>query len=523
MSASSAGTRFPEGREEQPLRRYLDVVKARWWFVAAVVVLCTGAAALYAVTATKIYDARADILVTPVPDDQTAVLGLGLLRKASDPTRDVTTATQLIDNAQVAARVQRDLGSSSSPEALLQKISVSPVANSSVVAVTASSPDPHAAQRLANAFGQGAVDERTAQLHQELGPAIRTMRARIRQITGKNDPSTATAATQPLFQQLAAMEALQSAPDPTIRLETPAALPTAPASPRKRLAIVGGLIAGLLIGIGGVFALNALDPRRGREDGVTALGLSVLTRVPRLGRSGGARHAFDESFRFLRTMLRFAAPDEPISTLAVTSFSEQEGKTTTSFQLAMATLEAGQTVLLVEADPYRPGLHAMVEPHANGGANGDAAPGLLEYLSGFASLDDILVPTTVPGLSFVPAGALRTNSITGLLEQERGRSFVRDLEGLADLVILDCPPVGPRSDAVLIASSADAVILIVDVRQTADSDVAETVRRLRRTDSNLVGVVLNRDESASAGYEYQQFGGPTAARNALARVASFRR
>ena len=461
------------------------------------VVICTAAATAYAMTAHKVYEASADMLVTPVPDDQTAVLGLGLLRKATDPTRDVTTASLMIDNTSVAQRVQRDLRTRESVDSLLQKVRVDPVAQSSIVSITASAGSPRQAQQIANAFAQAAVIERTDRLHRELDPAIRVMRERIRQITGNQAQTANTVATQPLYQQLAALEGLRSAPDPTLRVETPATAPASPSSPRVKLSLAAGVIAGLLIGIAGAFALRALDPRGNRENRLDAMGLSVLTRVPNLTRSSRSRHAFDESFRFLRTMLRFAA-DEPIPTIAVTSTSEREGKTTTSFQLAMATLEAGQTVMLVEADPYRPGLTALIESDTNG----EPRPGLLEYLSGLAELEEIVQSTMVPGLAFVPAGSLQRESITGLLERERGRSFVRNLSDLADVVILDCPPVGARSDAILLASYADAVLLIVDLKQSAERDVAETVDRLRRTSAHLAGIVINRDESGAASYEY---------------------
>jgi capsular exopolysaccharide synthesis family protein len=199
--------------------------------------------------------------------------------------------------------------------------------------------------------------------------------------------------------------------------------------------------------------------------------------------------------------LRFASEHDAIGTIAVTSACEKEGKTTTSFQLAMATLEAGQSVLLVEADPFRPGLRALV------GSRGDEpGAGLLEYLAGAADLDDVIEQTAVPRLMFVPAGSRQPTSITALLEGPRGRSFVNDLSGLADIVILDCPPVGPRSDAVLIASYAHAVLVVVDLHRSKENDVLEVVRRLRQTGAHLVGFVLNRDASRSAAYEYEEVG-----------------
>jgi capsular exopolysaccharide synthesis family protein len=409
----------------------------------------------------------------------------------------VTTAARLIQNAEVATIVARDLRTSESPGSLLAHISVEPVAQSSIVAITASANSPGEAQRLANAFGQAAVTERTDQLHRELDPAINNMRKRIAEITGADSAAN----TQPLFEQLAALESLRSGPDPTLRLETPAAEPTTPVSPRVKLSLIGGALAGLLLGIGGAFALQALDTRSQRENRLKAMGLTVLAHVPDLRRSRGGRHAFEEAFRFLRTALRFASSDHPYGTVAVTSAAEREGKTTTSSQLAFAALEAGQTVILVEVDAYRPALRRVID--ASGpGADLDG-PGLLDYLSERASLDEVVKPTNIPGLSFVPAGSLESESITGLLEQRQG-AFIQEFADLADLVILDCPPVGPRSDAILIAAIADAVVVVVDAKNSNDREVADAVRLLRSARAEVVGVVLNRDDSLSAEYDYQR-------------------
>ncbi len=485
-----------ESAEQPSLRQYLDTLKERWAFVVLMILVCTGAAAAYVFTAPKVYEANADMLVTPVPDDQTAVLGLGLIRRASDPTRDVTTAARLIQNPAVAALAARSLRSSESPQALLSRVSVEPVAQSSIVAITASGDTPREAVRLANGFGQAAVTERTVQLHRELDPAIKNLRARITEVA-----ATQGADAQPLFEQLAALESLRSGPDPTLRLETPASLPTTPVSPRVRLSLIGGVLAGLLLGIAGAFVLRVLDTRREREGRLNELGLRILAHVPDLRRSSSGRHAFEEAFRFLRTALRFASSDHPYGTIAITSAAEREGKTTTSSQLAFAALEAGQTVILVEVDAYRPALRRVIEAS---GANPDLdGPGLLDYLSDRASLEEVVKQTAMPGLSFVPAGSLETESITGLLEQRHG-SFIQEFAELADLVILDCPPVGPRSDAILVAAIADAVVLVIDAKNSRDREVTDAVRLLRSARAEVVGVVLNRDDSVSAEYSYQE-------------------
>ena len=139
-------------------------------------------------------------------------------------------------------------------------------------------------------------------------------------------------------------------------------------SPRVMLSLIGGLLAGLLLGVAGAFALSALDTRREREDRLRrprAHDPRPRSRPAPLARGS---HAFEEAFRFLRTALRFASSDHPYSTIAITSAAEREGKTTTSAQLAFAALEAGQTVILVEVDAYRPALQTRDRAPARGRA-----------------------------------------------------------------------------------------------------------------------------------------------------------
>src|SRR3954452_6495574 len=491
--------------EAPSLRRYLEILRARWWFVVLAVVVCLGGAVAYVSTVQKVYEAHTDMLITPVPNDNSTPLGLGLIRQASDPTRDVTTASRLIDNDDVAQRVVRTLGYKISPGALLKKIDVQPVAQSSIISITASESTPRRARALANAFGQAAVAVRTERLHRELDPAIARLEASIKALapstSGNSDP-----AAQPLYDQLAQLEQLRTGQDPTLRIETRAAAPKAASSPKTKLSVAAALIPGLLLGVAGAFALNVLDPRRLREDRLQALGLPILTRVPRIGRSRQGLHAFDESFRFLRTAVRFADTDEPVRTLAVTSASESEGKTTTAFQLSMAALEAGQSVLLVEADIYRPGLRQLVDwPAGEGDGRG---PGMFDYLAGMAALDEIIQATATPGLRFVAAGTPIVDSITGLLEGKRGRAFVNDLAGMADVVVLDCPPVGPRSDAVLFAAEAEGVLFVVDLKRSSEEEITSAIRRLRGARANVLGAVVNRDDSETAAYEYTP-GGPS--------------
>src|SRR4051812_259377 len=231
--------------DESPLRRYVQTIRERKWLIIATTLITTLLAAAYVATAEKTYKAETDMLVTPVPAADSTLNGLGLIQASSDPTRDVETASRLITNIDVARRVKQDTNDPRSARALLEQIEVAPIAQSNIVAITAEESSGVAAAKLANAFGRAAVEERTDQFHRALDAAIADLRTRVRttpdQQTSPNDPTT-------LAGQLARLEALRGAPDPTMRVEAQADVPTDPVSPKPKLSLIAGVLAGLILG-----------------------------------------------------------------------------------------------------------------------------------------------------------------------------------------------------------------------------------------------------------------------------------
>src|SRR6185295_17689675 len=128
--------------EEAGLRQYVRILRERIWIVVAAVVLTTSIAIVYVVTANKVYEATADLLITAVPGTYTTLSSLPLIHQSSDPTRDVETAAQLVTNVDVANRVKQELNSPKTANALLEKVTAEPVAQSNIVAVTAKGDSP---------------------------------------------------------------------------------------------------------------------------------------------------------------------------------------------------------------------------------------------------------------------------------------------------------------------------------------------------------------------------------------------
>src|SRR4051794_32771376 len=332
--------------EEEGLRRYVETIRERIWWVIIAVVITTGAAALYVATADKSYEAESQLLITPVPATDPILASLGLLVESSDPTRDVETATQLVKNPAVADIVKTKLHSPDTPQQLLDEISSDPIAQSNLIAVTAKAGTPEEARDLANAFAAATVDQRTTAFQTEVNQ-------RIRQLEGSSGGASTSA-------DLGELRALQGAPNPNFRVQTQADLPTTQAWPRPVLSIAAGIFAGLVLGIAGAFLSQTLDPTLRRESQLRRLyRLPILARIPRqssLRKRGGPplgpqqlTSAGSEAYRTLRATVTRDSVGPDGQVILVTGSASSEAKSTTAINLASALAVTGKKVMLIEA------------------------------------------------------------------------------------------------------------------------------------------------------------------------------
>jgi capsular exopolysaccharide synthesis family protein len=270
-------------------------------------------------------------------------------------------------------------------------------------------------------------------------------------------------------------------------------------------------------GIGLAFLLEYLDTNiKDAREVENVLRVPILGMVPswsgprRLPEADEAKFAlvahsemgslFAESFRNLRTSLLYSTPDHPPKTLMVTSLQPEDGKTSlvTNLATTLAQLGAGD-VLIVDADMRRPNLHEIL-----GVAQ---APGLSTFLTGQASLDEVIVPTRVPNLYTIPAGRSPLNPAELLASGRLGQA----LETLGQRythIVLDTGPMFGVSDAMILAARVEGVVLVL--RQgRASRDVAQrAIRNLLSVRSRLLGVILNDVELHGQGYYgyYGQYG-----------------
>jgi Mrp family chromosome partitioning ATPase/capsular polysaccharide biosynthesis protein len=456
------------------LERYLHTLRERLRLIVAVTVTTTLVAALYVAVAGDKYRAEADLLVTPVGEADTALTGLPVIRESSDPTRDVETAARLVLSRDVAVRVKRQLGLDESADALLKEVSAEPVAQSNIVSVQAQAASPELARDIANGFARGVVAERSEELRREVSEQIPRLREEIAAADERGED------TQALNRQLAQLQSVAASGDPTLRVETAASAPAEPFAPRPVLTIAAGLLAGLILGIGGAFAMNALDPRLRREEQLRELySLPILARVPkekrahttslgkrRLGIGPRERHgralppselssATLESFRTLRTMLAAQRGDDNDSrSILVTGPSPSEGKTTTAINLASSLALAGNRVILIEADFRHPTV---------GEALGvQAGVGIGDVLLGSVALESALVPAPPYDYDLSVLLSDRADDwLAEVLSLPAAEALLEDAKGLADYVVLDSPPLTQVIDAMPLARRVDDVLLVV--------------------------------------------------------------
>jgi capsular exopolysaccharide synthesis family protein len=195
------------------------------------------------------------------------------------------------------------------------------------------------------------------------------------------------------------------------------------------------------------------------------------------------RSPVSEAYRTLRTNLDFSSLDKPIKTMLVTSAGPEEGKSTVLANLAVTTAQAGRRVILVDCDLRRPTLHSIF--------NLKNDVGLTTMVVDDAAMESPpLRDTGVEGLQLVSSGPLPPNP-SELLGSRRMEEIIAALLERADVVLFDAPPVVAVTDAAVLATKVDGVLLVVNAGGTK-RDYARTAKaRLEKVNANLLGAVLN--------------------------------
>lgn len=485
---------------DSELNEYVRVLRLRKWWVIGVLALVLAAAYAYTRIQTPMYASIAEVLVSPTP-----VLGFSQAPQPP-PTLNMETEQSVAMSTQAARYVADNVDGRPSTNILLDNVSVTVKPGTEILEFEYLAADPDAATERAAAFAQAYLDLRRDQrldALEDTGSAIRE------QIAEADSRSTREA----LEVSLAELEAVLRAginPGSVVR---PATVPSEPATPSypKNLALAG--LLGLGLGVAVAFLRDRFDDRLRDKASLEAhCNAPVLAVVPKTRRIRFRRRRAREddiitltdpispaadAYRALRAGVIYLDADlqpgiSKMKVLMVTSPGPREGKSTLTANLGVALAKAEKEVICVGADLHRPRLGEMF--------GSETQLGLANVLAGDVDVEQVLVKTNVPGLRFLDTGG-PTKNARELLETPAMAGAIERLNGLADFVLIDTPPVLASPDTITMAPLVDGIILVAASEQTKIRSLREAAKQLRTLNATILGGVLNMHKpSRSADY-----------------------
>jgi tyrosine-protein kinase len=499
------------------LRDYLFVLRRRKWLIVQAVILVPVAALVFSLTQQARYQGSAEVLLSQ--QDLSNQL-TGAPQYTNDPAdRQAQTQANLARVPAVAERAIRSAHVRMTPSEFLAQSTATAGVNSDLLTLTVTNHDPALASRLATRYAHAYVAYRLAQ---DTAPIEAALNGVLAQISTLPTHGALYASLEDKATQLRTLAALKSANASVVR-QSEAAVQTAPRTKRN---VALGIVLGLFLGIGLAFLREALDTRvRSAEAIGEALHLPLLARLSEPPKRLRAENQLvmlaepssveAEAFRMLRTNVEFASLGKEAKVVMVTSATEQEGKSTTIANLAVAFARSGQHVVLLDLDLRRPYVNrffgidgggitqvaigalslgqAVVRvpmdlgdhvAATNGNGNGNGSPGVR---TGGAL--DVLPAGPIPP---DPGEFIGTARLTELLEHLRAHS---------DIVLVDAPPLFHVGDGLVLSSKVDAVLVVTRMDVVRRPMLGELKRMLDTMPANKLGFVVTGAESEeSYGY-----------------------
>jgi succinoglycan biosynthesis transport protein ExoP len=318
-----------------------------------------------------------------------------------------------------------------------------------------------------------------------------------------------------------------------VTLIEPAVTPAVPVNkPDYGLNIVVGVMMGMVLGVVLAFARESFDTSIGTIEGVEEfLGAPVLGVIPQFDEAavresvleqsppGSSKEAIDmmvklaclfdsksvlaESYRALRTNIEFSSANKDIKTVLFTSAGLGEGKTTTIANVAIALAQDGKRVVLIDADLRRPVVHArfglqrepgLAEVLIGNVALEDAIRTITDLMIGTLGVDRVMNSPGLDNLHLLPSGAIPPNPAE-LLNSSRLTQVISDLRKQYDVVLFDTPPILPISDAVMMSSKVDGVVLVYQVGRIGRNALKRTKFLIDHAQGHILGTVLTNVRS----------------------------
>ncbi|MBE0449167.1 MAG: polysaccharide biosynthesis tyrosine autokinase, partial [Actinobacteria bacterium] len=428
------------------LLEYVRIIAKRKSLILAGILICLVLAMVVTFKVTPVYEASAKLLVSQrqvVSADQSlgesyqAVLMSEKLAK---------TFSEMLEGRVAAEAVIKKLDLPITTVALVKRIEAEPIRETQLIKLSIKDTDPKRARLIANTLG-----EVFSKMVKDIEPA-------------SPKPST------------------------YVQVVEPAVEPVDPISPKLVLNAIIALLVGLILSIGLAFLLERLDTSVKSADevekltGMVSLGSIPLTNNKRAVIDNGNNHAVSEAYRSLRTNIQYLNFDNLVKVIVLTSPGLKEGKTTLSANLALILAKAGHGVLVIDCDLRRSRIHEVF------GLPNDA--GLASVLSGRSDIANTIRKGSVNGLNILTSGIAPPNPAE-LLGSKHMEEILKSAKEKFDYVILDSPPVLAVTDAAVLASKADGVLLASTFGRTNKQALAASQAALEKIGVRVLGFVIN--------------------------------
>lgn len=443
------------------IRRYLHILRKRWWLIVAAVVVSLAVAGVLTARTPPTYVASTTLFVG---QQQVAIEELGQGVALSNLSEDLLASyASIVASRSIAEAAVATSGLQVSPGAVQGSVFAGPIPDTQIIKLSSVHEDPRLAARIANAVAAAFVDEI----------------ARIETSGGQGEPAVRVSIID---------QALE---------------PGSPIAPNPARNMTLALVLGLLAGVGGAFLFDLLDASVKHREELEESGISVVGVIPKLETEGASVYlerdpqvVGGEAFRKLRTSISFMSVDDPVRTILVSSPLSEEGKTTCALNLASAYAQGGSRTLLVEADLRRPSLHQLFGQ--------EGMRGLTTAIIGQTPLAEAIRNTNVANLSVLLAGAIPPNPVE-LLDSEQMSDVLARLKERFDMVVIDSPPLIPVADPAALANRVDGVIIVARAGSTHRKRLGEAVKIVEHSGAKLLGVLLNGLSPKDAPGEYEYY------------------
>jgi len=287
--------------------------------------------------------------------------------------------------------------------------------------------------------------------------------------------------------------------------------PEIPVKPKKKLNLMLGALIGFGLGIGLTFLIEYFDDSIKNPEELERIGFPILATIPeidtgevikkvqlksidseeifqakqiesRLVTHFDPKSPISEAYRTLRTNIQFKNKKNSKLIVLITSSAPKEGKSTTVANLAITMAQLGSKTVLIDTDLRRPVIHSIFDMKKDNGIS--------SYLIGHGELKDIIKPTFVDNLHIIPSGPLPPNP-SELLGSEEMKKLISNLRSQFDVVLFDSPPVIAVTDAAILSTMVDGILLVIKAHQTHREAIKRAKNLLDNAEANIFGCLLN--------------------------------